>query len=92
MDTRSSDLHGEIVIHFQKEVMSKKEKKKIQRRKSEVKPSKIEMEDGEESGKRVTSYSLPCVVGWIIVTFTRLEETNKIVCLRRNTNFSGADG
>ena len=91
MDTRSSDLHGEIVIHFQKEVMSKKEKK-IQRRKSEVKPSEIEMEDGEESGKRVTSYSLPCVVGLIIVTFTRLEETSKIVCLRRNTNFSGADG
>ena len=27
MDTRSSDLHGEIVMHFQKEVMSKKEKK-----------------------------------------------------------------
>ena len=50
------------------------------------------MEDGEESGKRVTSYSLPCVVGWIIVTFTRLEETSKIVCLRRNTHFSGADG
>ena len=34
-------------------------KKKIQRRKSEVKLSETEMEDGEKSGKRVTSYSLP---------------------------------
>ena len=28
MDKRSSDLHGKIVMPFQKEVMSKKERKK----------------------------------------------------------------
>ena len=36
------------------------------------------MEDGEKRGKRVTSYSLPCVVGWIVVTFTTLETQAKL--------------